>query len=112
MYRGVMHGPGQQEMYSFVPARADGQPFARPTIRLDGLVNPALGRGTKTTTLSAVQALEVWREVIEQVRQEHQLDLAVFLTEPQIMPGQAVLDAGEGGSCTDRPTPADRRRGC
>lgn len=47
LYRGRMHGPRQQDMFSFVPACAEGRPFARPAIRVAELVNPTFGRSPR-----------------------------------------------------------------
>lgn len=111
LYRGLMYGPGRQEMFSFVPADPGCQPFARPIIELAGLVNPANPRASKTTRVTPGQARDAWREVVRQVR-EQGLDLAVFLAEPQILPGQAIITGSEEAGCAAGTSRADRRRGC
>jgi hypothetical protein len=112
LYRGVMHDPARPDMYSFVPVRADGQPFARPSICLKDLVNPASGQSAKSTPVSADRALNVWKDVAEQIRGEHGLQLAVRLDEPEIMPGQAAWNAADAADCTGRRIPVDRQSRC
>ena len=93
LYRGVMHGPGQQEMFSFVPAAGDGGPFARPVIELPPFVNPASWQSAKTTAVSAAEARAAWDDVAGEVRAQG-LDLSVFLAEPEIIPGYAGITPG------------------
>ena len=117
LYRGLMYGLGRQEMFSFVPANADGRPFARPSIELTDLVNSKNSRAAKITPATPGQARDVWHNIVGQVRAQG-LDLAVFLAEPPIQPGQAVIAGGEGEGCAaneGRPAATSRvarRRGC
>lgn len=98
LYRGLMYRAGRQAIFSFVPADADGRPFTRPTIELMGLVNPANPRAAKITPTTPDQARDVWHNIVGQVRAQG-LDLAVFLAEPPIQPGQAVIAEGKGEGC-------------
>jgi hypothetical protein len=111
LYRGLMYGSGRQEMFSFVPADANCQPFARTIIELAGLVNPANPRGAKTTRVTPDQARHACHEVVRQVRKQG-LDLAVFLAEPQILAGQAIIAGSEETGCVPGAPRVDRRRGC
>jgi len=112
-----MYGPGRQEMFSFVPANADGRPFARPSIELTDLVNSKNSRAAKITPATPGQARDVWHNIVGQVRAQG-LDLAVFLAEPPIHSGQVVIAAGEGEGCAAAEGCAAgtsrgaRRRGC
>ena len=58
-------------MFSFVPAlpaSAGGNGFARPSIRLDGVIKPSLPMGAKRTRdLAAERVRELWEEVVAQV---------------------------------------------
>jgi hypothetical protein len=114
LYRGAMYRPGQQAMFSFVPASAGSRPFSRPVIEsagvLDRMVNPDNSRSAKATAVEAGKAEAVWRDVVEQVRAQG-LDLAVFLAEPKILPGGTVLVGGELAGCTALPARDDRRTG-
>ena len=103
LYRGVMHGPGQQEIFSFVPAWANDRPFARPALRDLDEINPESGQSAKATVVSAHRAAEVWHDVVTQIRGQD-LDLALFLAEPEIVPGQAGLDRLQGRGCAEGPT--------
>ncbi len=75
----------------------------------DGLESfPASWQSAKTTAVSAAEARAAWDDVAGQVRAQH-LDLAVFFTEPTIIPGQAVVAGCEREGCSDGPSRDDRR---
>ncbi len=104
-----MDSPQQQEMFSFVPARCDGAPFARPVIELSGYVNSRLDMAAKYTVATARQAQATWRDVAGQVRAQG-LDLAVFLAEPDVVTGHAEVEESTSAGCSDRLQRHDRQR--
>jgi hypothetical protein len=81
LYRGAMHGAGSDDPHSFVPSRADGEPFARAAITLPGYINPRSTDSVRSTVVTAHQAREAWQHVVSQVRGQG-LDLAVSLAAP------------------------------
>lgn len=82
-------------MYSFVPAlpaAGDDPPrFARPVIRLDGLINPASRQSTwgshRPMPVAAVR--DAWEIVRDQVLAAD-LMLAVYLDTPPEQAGEAI----------------------
>src|SRR5260370_15660059 len=93
-----MLGRGMGDMFSCVPAAGYGRPFARPVIELSRFVNPASWQSARATAVTATEARTVWDDVVRQVRSQH-LDLAVFLAEPEILPGHAVLARSDHAGC-------------
>ncbi|MHB1535829.1 MAG: hypothetical protein ACYC1D_14725, partial [Acidimicrobiales bacterium] len=72
-------------MFSFVPARPHGPGgewgFARPAIRLPGLITPTLAQAAKVTPVDADRAERIWHQVVEQVL-DADLVLATRLDAP------------------------------
>jgi hypothetical protein len=86
LYRGATADDPINETFSFFPCLPTdgGTPigFARPTIYLDGIINPRLTQNRKTTELDHAAIAEVWSEVVRQV-QAQGLMLGVAAEEPQ-----------------------------
>jgi hypothetical protein len=108
LYQGVMHGPEQQEMFSFVPVAVGNQPFARPAIELPGLVNPASWRSARLTIVTAQQVRDVWHDVVASVLAQG-LSIGVFLAEPDVVPGRPVVVRSDRGGCAVGQSPGDRQ---
>jgi hypothetical protein len=96
-------------MYSFVPAlpvAGDDPPrFARPVIRLDGLINPASRQSTwgSSRPMRVAAVREAWDAVRDQVLAAD-LTLAVHLDSPperagEAIPASPIVDR-RGGSCS------------
>lgn len=76
LYLGATHDNPVNGMYSFVPAQRDDSPcrrFERPSIHLEGLVNPASRQSyrgpNESRSISEVQS--AWQCVFDQVTREH-----------------------------------------
>jgi hypothetical protein len=86
LYRGVRHDDPLRGTFSFFPCLpiTDERPptFARPRIQLDGIINPNLKQGMKTTPLDQGAVAEVLTEVVRQVR-DQDLALGVAAEEPR-----------------------------
>jgi hypothetical protein len=69
-YRGATPDNPVDSMFSFVPAKPYERGevgFARPYVRLEGLLNPNLAMSAKTTVVTAAEAQVVWDTIAEQV---------------------------------------------
>ncbi len=72
LYRGATFDDPIFGMFSFVPARRarpEAPPFARPPIRIDGLINPAskmAARGSNRP-LDVAEVRDAWRSLVDQV---------------------------------------------
>jgi hypothetical protein len=108
LYQGVMYGPEQQEIFSFVPVTVGNQPFARPAIELPGLVNPASWRSARPTVVTTQQARDVWRDVVGSVLAQG-LSIGVFLAEPDVVPGRAVVVRSDRWGCAVGRSAGDRQ---
>jgi hypothetical protein len=86
LYLGATADDRVDGMFSFVPcmpARDAPSGFARPSIRLDHLITPALKMGAKgTRNLSAEKMRSVWSSVVEQVL-ERGLELGTRFEVPE-----------------------------
>ena len=84
LYRSRTYDERPGGPYSFVPCRPDGPnaAFARPAIRLDTRwIEPNLAMGAKATEASAAEIVELWDQVVQQVRAQG-LARAVHLDAP------------------------------
>jgi hypothetical protein len=71
-------------MFSFFPCKPhdpNGCGFARPGIKMPGLINGQLKQGKKMTHLGTATLNELWNAVVAQV-QEQSLMLGVFAELP------------------------------
>ena len=83
-YAGATPADAISGMYSFVPCQPAGgtSGFARPTIELDGFVQPNLRMEARSSEpLNLEQVAGLWREVVGQVV-NHGLALATRLELP------------------------------
>lgn len=111
LYRGATIDGSVHGMYGFVPALPvagdDAPRFARPVIRLDGLINPASQQSTwgshRPMPVAAVR--DAWEAVRDQVLAAD-LMLAVHLDTPPEETGEAIPTSPPGdlrGSCGRAP---------
>ena len=81
-YAGATPKTAVSGMYSFVPCQPASGPksgFARPTIELDGLIQPNLRQQARSSEpLDVDDVVELWRLVVSQVF-DHDLALATRL---------------------------------
>lgn len=86
LYSGATRENPFEGMFSFAPClpSESGRPgFPRPSIRLDGLVTPALPMGAKRTRdLPLHRMKELWDNVVAQVAEEHDLALGTRFALP------------------------------
>jgi hypothetical protein len=100
LYRGATLDNPVHGMYSFVPALAvtgdDPPQFARPVIRLDGLINPACRQSTwgSLRPMSTAAVRDAWDAVRDQVLAAG-LMLAVRIDTPPEQRGQAIPCASD-----------------
>ena len=84
LYTGAADTRPHNDMYSFfpsIPVTNVPLPFARPTITLEGVVNPKLMMGQRRTQMSGSEIKACWDSVVRQVH-EAGLNLGVFAAEP------------------------------
>ena len=74
LYLGATPGDPVHGMFSFVPCRSAADTpsgFARPTIRLEGLITPSLAMGAKATRdVSAERVRSIWESIVGQVLEQ------------------------------------------
>ena len=92
LYRGATLERPANGIFSFVPCLPvydDVIPsFTRPTIYLDGIITPRLTQQWKTTRLDRPSIVEVWEEVVRQVKGQG-LMLGVAIQEPTLAHGNS-----------------------
>jgi len=70
LYFGATIDDPVNDMYSFFPCLQATTPtrgFARPSVELEGFVNPALRQGKKAEEVTMAQAIALWTKVRDQV---------------------------------------------
>ena len=100
LYRGATVDAPIEGMFSFAPARrADDahQRFARPAVRVAGLINPANKQSTwgSKRPLEGEQVREAWQALVRQVL-ARDLVLGVSFEIPTHLPGDYVPAGGRG----------------
>jgi len=100
LYRGATLEDPVDGMYSFVPAMPAATPyprFARPPVRLPGLINTKSTRGPRGSArpLAARTARQAWASVRRQVL-DTGLVLAVHLDTPPAKTGEIMVSAKTG----------------
>jgi hypothetical protein len=85
LYKGATHEESVDSMFSFFPCLPAERPngFARPPIRLDGLISPKLSQGIKLSSMTSADAVDIWREIVAQVT-ERSLCLGVSASLPRL----------------------------
>src|SRR5262249_32942107 len=86
MYFGATYDQPVAEMFSFFPCKPydpNGCGFARPEIKIPGLINGQLKQGKKIASDVGVATLnKLWNAVVAQVK-EHALMLGVYVELPR-----------------------------
>lgn len=100
LYRGATPEDPVDGMYSFVPAMPATTPyprFARPPVRLPGLINTKSTRSPRGSArpLAASTARQAWASVRRQVL-DAGLTLAVHLDTPPVKTGEIMVSAETG----------------
>jgi hypothetical protein len=96
LYRSRTYDERPGGPYSFVPCRPDGPnvAFARPAIRLDThWIEPNLAMGAKATEASAAELVELWDQVVQQVRAQGLARGVQFEAPPEILDPVASVQA-------------------
>lgn len=86
LYFGASYDMPLRGMYSFFPClphAAKSRGFARPTIRIPGVITNNLNQGKKLSELSSVDEMRLlWEEIVEQVRKQG-MALGVYAELPK-----------------------------
>jgi len=88
MYEGTPYSPLTHEIFSFFPclpvsSTTEFPRFARPTIELQGIINPLSKQSQKKTTLNEYEISGAWESVVSQVRNQG-LELGISTVEPTL----------------------------
>lgn len=94
LYRGATAEAPIREMFSFVPSlpyESEQCAFARPVIKLDGVVEPNLAMSSRRTPVTLAAACSLWWKVVGQV-----LDAGLVLGTHLAMPRRLSTTVREG----------------
>jgi hypothetical protein len=108
LYFGASYDMPLGGMYSFFPCLPHGDKsrgFARPTIRIPGVITNNLSQGKKLSERSSIDEMRLlWDEVVEQVRKQG-LALGVYVELPKCRPAlleqipRSAKKGAQGSTC-------------